>query len=204
MDLLTQHEVLAQWLLHYGSFALFGLLAMGIIALPIPDETLLVLAGVLMYNGSVNIPFTIIAALAGSIAGITGSYIIGRTLGKYVIRRYGSWVGLTPEKIHKTYDWFHHFGRWGLFFGFFIPGVRHVTGIIAGSIALEYSAFALFAYAGATIWTAIFLSVGYFFGSYWINVLEWAEIYIDEIVIGAIVLFLLYILWRTWRLPPGS
>ena len=157
MDFLTQHEVLAEWLLHYGSFALFGLLALGVIALPIPDETLLVLAGVLMFNGSIGIPLTVTAAILGSIAGITGSYIIGRTLGKYVIRRYGSWVGLTGENMHKAYDWFHHFGRWALLFGYFIPGVRHVTGIVAGSIVLEYRSFALFAYAGAILWTLTFL-----------------------------------------------
>ncbi len=195
MDFLTEHEVLAHWLLHYGSFALFGLLALGIVALPIPDESLMVLTGVLMFNGSLPIPQTLVAAYAGSITGITLSYVLGRTLGKYVIRRFGSWFGVTSDRIHQAHEWFSHFGRWALFFGYFIPGVRHLTGIIAGSIGLDYRYFALFAYAGAILWTSTFLSLGYFFGNYWIDVLEWAEIYMGEIVIVGVAAFLLYLIY---------
>ncbi|MCE5294340.1 MAG: DedA family protein [Chlamydiales bacterium] len=195
MEFLTQHEVLSEWLLHYGSFALFLLLALGIVALPVPDETLMVLAGVLMSQGSIAIPSTVLAAFAGSITGITISYCIGKTVGNYILSRYGGWVGITPEKIQKTHDWFDHLGRWALFFGYFIPGVRHLTGITAGSLVLEYSHFALFAYSGAILWSSTFLSLGYFFGSYWIDALEWAEIYVDEIVIVGVLAaggFLLY------------
>ncbi len=197
MEFLDQHEVLSHWLLHYGSFALFALLALGIIALPIPDETLLVFAGVLMYKGTFQIPSTLIACFAGSITGITFSYIIGRTVGKYVLRRFGGWVGITKDKIKAAHDWFDHLGRWALFFGYFIPGVRHITGIVAGSIALDYRHFALFSYSGAVIWASCFLSIGYFFGNYWIWALEWVEVYIDEIVVGAFFVFAVFMLVRT-------
>jgi len=196
VEFLTEHEQLAQWLLHYGSFALFGLLALGIVALPIPDESLMVLSGVLMYKGSLEIAPTLVAAYAGSITGITISYVIGRTVGKYVVRRFGGWFGVTADKVRLVHDWFAHLGKWALFFGCFIPGVRHLTGLIGGSIALEYHYFALFAYAGAILWASTFLSMGYFFGNYWIDVLEWAEIYMDEIVLVAVAGFLLYLLYR--------
>jgi len=129
--------------------------------------------------------------------GITMSYVIGRTFGKYMIHRFGRWIGLTDEKIHNVYDKFHHFGKWALFFGYFIPGIRHLTGVVAGSIALEYGYFALFAYCGAAVWASIFLSIGFFFGSYWITILEWAEIYTDWFVIAALVLFVVYLAYHT-------
>lgn len=196
MEFLTDHELLAQWLLHYGPFALFGLLALGIIALPVPDETLMVLSGVLMYKGTLSIPTTVFATIAGSITGITISYFIGRTLGHYVVVRFGGWLGVTDEKIHKAHDWFDHLGKWALFFGYFIPGVRHLTGILAGSIALEYTHFALFAYTGAIVWASTFLSLGYFFGNYWVEAFEWAEIYIDELVVVALLALGIWLLFH--------
>ncbi len=199
MEFLTEHEVLRVWLLEYGSFALFGLLALGIVALPVPDETLMVLAGVLMYKGSLCIPTTVIATIAGSITGITISYIIGRTLGKFILERFGSWVGLTEAKVHQTHEWFDHLGKWALFFGYFIPGIRHLTGIVAGSIMLQYSHFALFAYSGAVLWASTFLCLGYFFGSYWISALEYAEIYVDEIILVALFTTIGYLLFRAYK-----
>lgn len=197
LDFLAEHELLAQWLMNYGSFALFGLLAVGIIALPIPDESLMVLSGVLMFNGSLDIAPTLLAAYAGSMTGITISFIIGKTFGKYVIRRFGGWLGVTDEKIRSVYEKFHHFGKWALFFGYFIPGIRHLTGVVAGSIGLEYGYFAIFAYSGAFVWSSVFLSLGYFFGSYWIEVTELAEIYADELVIAALILFVVYLRLRS-------
>ncbi len=199
MEFLTQHEVLSEWLLHYGAFALFGLLALGIIALPVPDETLMVLAGVLMFNGTLHIPSTILATVAGSITGITISYVLGRSLGKFVLKRYGSWFGLTDARVQLAHDWFDHLGKWALFFGYFIPGVRHLTGIVAGSIALEYTHFAFFAYSGAILWASTFLSIGYFFGNHWITVIEWVEIYIDEIVLAAIFIACVYLIFHYKR-----
>ncbi len=197
MDFLAEHEVLAQWLLNYGPFALFGLLALGIVALPIPDESLMVLSGVLMFKGSLQIVPTLLAAYAGSMTGITISFVIGKTFGKYIIRRFGGWLGVTDEKIHRAYDQFHHFGKWALFFGYFIPGIRHLTGIVAGSIGLEYGYFALFAYSGAFVWASAFISLGYFFGSYWVEVTEWAEIYVDQLVIAALIAFVVYLRLRS-------
>jgi membrane protein DedA with SNARE-associated domain len=51
--------------------------------------------------------------------------------------------------------------------GYFVPGVRHVIAIVAGSSGLEYRTFALFAYAGALFWTGIFITAGYYLGEQW-------------------------------------
>ena len=67
------------WLTKYGSFALFLMLSLGILALPIPEETLMVIAGVLMHKGQLNIPLTVLFSYAGTICGITMSYALGRT-----------------------------------------------------------------------------------------------------------------------------
>jgi len=196
MDALAENSGMQMWLLHYGSFALFFLLTLGIFALPIPEETLMVIAGALMENGKLEIPQTIIAAFLGSLSGITLSYILGRTAGHFVIIRFGKWVGITQEHLDKAHAWFEHYGKWTLFFGYFIPGVRHFTGISAGATYLDYKDFALFAYSGALIWVSTFLSIGYFFGAYWFKVFEEVEWNIDDVMTIAILLFGIYLIYH--------
>jgi len=151
-------------LLHYGSLALFVLLAIGIIGLPIPDETLMVSAGFLVAKGKLYMIPTIIAAYAGGICGISGSYWIGCTAGHFLVKRYGHWFGISMHTTDRTRRWFRYLGEWALFFGYFIPGVRHFTGYVAGTMELDFKTFALFAYSGAIVWASLFLSLGYFFG----------------------------------------
>jgi len=173
MDMLP--EILHYWLLNYGSFSLFFILALGIVALPIPEETLLVFSGILISKGIFYPIPTLISAFFGSVLGITLSYTIGSTGGVYLLHKYGPYVGLTSTKMEKVHSWFEHYGKWMLFIGYFIPGVRHFTGIVAGLSTLPYRDFALFAYTGAFFWVSLFLSVGYFFGGYQQQFFEFFE-----------------------------
>lgn len=191
MDYLPDIETLSVWLLHYGSLVLFILLALGIIALPVPEETLMVLSGILMSQGHLYILPTILAAFGGSMTGITVSYLVGRTAGNYLILKYGRWVGIKEYHLEKVHHWFERFGKWALFIGYFIPGVRHLTGLSAGTTSLEYHLFALFAYTGAIAWVSTFLSIGYFFGEKWLAYFENIEIKgIDDYIVIAIILVL--------------
>lgn len=187
------HEIFLIWLKEYGSFALFAMLALGIIALPIPEEGLMVFAGVLMRKGNLFIIPTILGAYAGAITGISVSYMIGRWGGKFLLKKYGDWHGLS-KKIDKLHDWFRRFGKWTLFFGYFIPGVRHFTGVAAGIGKLEYRSFALFAYSGAIVWASVFLAIGYFFNQYLTILYKLVRSHIDTIL-TVLILSLLFYFW---------
>lgn len=160
-------DSLLAWLSHYGYAGLFTLLLLGIVGLPIPDETLLVFSGYLISKGRLHPTLTFAVAFAGATCGISVSYVIGRTVGLEVVNRYGRWFHLTHERLDRVHRWFQHVGEWLLAIGYFIPGVRHFTAIVAGLSELEYRTFALFAYAGAAVWVATFLSIGYFVGENW-------------------------------------
>lgn len=188
------HDIFSQWLVEYGSIALFFLLALGIVALPIPDETLMVISGVLIHQGILNPIPTLIAAYTGSMCGITISYFLGRTAGHYLIKNYGKWIGINDENMKKAHDWYEYLGKWTLTFGYFIPGVRHVTGIFAGISDLEYPKFALFAYSGAFVWASVFLSIGYYFGPYWPHIIDFLDSHPVEIG-GGIISIVLFIWW---------
>ncbi len=71
-----------QHLVHvYGSWGIFCLLALGIVGLPVPDETLLLLSGYLVFKGELHALPTALAALSGSITGVSLSYLLGRVPG---------------------------------------------------------------------------------------------------------------------------
>jgi membrane protein DedA with SNARE-associated domain len=189
-------DIFQTWLIEYGSLALFILLALGIIALPIPEETLLVFSGVLINQGIFNLIPTALSALAGSIVGITGSYLIGATGGLYIIHKFGSYVGFTQAKLDRAHAWAEHYGKWVLFIGYFIPGVRHFTGIFAGISSMEFRHFALYAYFGALCWVTTFLTIGYFFGNWHQQVFELIESNLEimiSVIVTAVVITLL--LW---------
>jgi membrane protein DedA with SNARE-associated domain len=193
-----EHQVLG-WITQYGYFAIFFLLVFGIVGLPIPDETLLTFTGYLVYKGNLSLPLAFGAALCGSLCGITISYTLGRTFGMKLIRRYGRYVRITEEHINKAHAWFARVGHWGLTFGYFVPGVRHLTAYAAGMSAVEPPQFALFAYSGGCLWVASFLGLGYFLGERWQAVEKNIERSLTVAGIALAILLAAYVLWRTLR-----
>ncbi|MFI5143295.1 MAG: DedA family protein [Thermoanaerobaculales bacterium] len=175
----------------HGYVALFSLLIFGIMGLPIPEETLLVFAGVLVYRGHLELAPTMVAAALGSACGISVSYGVGRSLGLWLTKRFRRWLLVTPERIDQVEAWFERVGHWSLFWGYFLPGVRHLTALVAGAAKLRYGDFALFAYGGAVLWSFSFISLGVLAGRGWSRIS--AEIH-HNLVIAAMVLVGLAIL----------
>ena len=160
-------EALFDWISTYGYAALYLLLLAGIVGLPIPDETLLVFCGYLVSSGRLQPVPTLAVAFLGSASGITTSYTLGRTLGLGLIHRYGSYVHITEKGWKRVHDWFIRFGRWTLVVGYFVPGVRHLTALVAGATYLPVVSFARFAFPGALLWVSTFLTIGFFLGENW-------------------------------------
>ncbi len=180
-------QLILNWVAVYGPPALFVLLMLGIVGLPIPDETLLVFSGYLIYKGTLNPATTWLFAFAGSACGITLSYTIGRTLGMAAITRYGKYLHITEAKVGKIEEFFKGYGHWSLTFGYYIAGVRHFTALVAGISKLEFPIFALFAWGGAAIWATTFLSIGYFLGDKWEMAAENAHHILKYVAIAAAI-----------------
>jgi membrane protein DedA with SNARE-associated domain len=175
-----EHQ-LSTWLVQYGALALFFAQAFGILGVPIPDELLLTISGALLAKGLLSGPSTVTATILGCLTGISLSYCLGRFVGLPILRA-------RFRRHHRAFDrahtWFGRFGVWLLAFGYFIPGVRHVTAIMAGSADVTYPRFAAYAYAGGVLWCSVFLLLGYYAGDRWRGVAEAAR---SHLMIGAIV-----------------
>ncbi len=189
-------EIINHWISLYGYFGIFSLLVLGIVGLPIPDETLLAFAGFLVFKRELHPIPTFFAAFLGSACGITISYILGRSLGLLVLHRFAHVFHITSERVDRVHEWFSRVGTWGLLFGYFIPGVRHLTAIAAGTSRLRPIRFALFAYAGAAAWVATFISVGYVFGNEWKPVKDRIESHLGSAALLAFVLVIVSVVVR--------
>lgn len=165
-------EALFHWIAQYGYVAIFALLVLGIVGIPIPDETVLIFSGYLVFKGDLHIVPTVASAFFGSTCGITISYALGRSVGNYLITQYGHIVHITAQRIDRVHNWFSRVGRWGLMLGYFLPGIRHLIAFVAGTSKLRLSVFALFTYTGGLIWSGTFISIGYVLGKEWVHVSE--------------------------------
>jgi membrane protein DedA with SNARE-associated domain len=155
---------------NYGLIAIFCLLMFGIAGIPVPDELIMTFAGYLISKGVLRPLPTIVTCCLGSVCGISLSYFLGYAVGIPLLKKYGLVLRLTMDKINLVHDWFNHIGKWTLMIGYFVPGVRHLTGFVAGVSKLEIVVFARYAYAGAFFWSITFLSIGFLLGNQWCKI----------------------------------
>lgn len=200
-------EALFDWIIAHGPQSLFVLLVLGIVGLPIPDETLMTFSGYLIWSGRFHPLQTFSAALAGSMCGITISYLLGRWLGHAAIVRFGPRVGLTQPRWLMVESWFNRIGCWTLTFGYYVAGVRHFTAVVAGAAELNFPSFAGHAYLGSLLWVSTFLGLGYLLGESWQVAIEyahrWSYILLALLVVGGLVAAWWWWWWRK-RISPAA
>jgi membrane protein DedA with SNARE-associated domain len=155
------------WMTRYGYGAIFLLLVLGIVGLPVPDETLLLFAGYLSFKGTLQLEPALATAFAGSACGITVSYALGRFAGLPVLMKFGPLIHVRPEHLEQAHRWVERWGKYSLLFAYFIPGYRHLAAFVMGASLLKPAVFAGFAYSGALIWSTSFIALGYIAGEEW-------------------------------------
>jgi membrane protein DedA with SNARE-associated domain len=161
-QLAAELETLVQ---HYGVFAVSLILAFEALGAPVPGETLLIFASVLARRGEMSLPALLIFAWAGSVMGDNVGYLIGRTLGRTTISRYGAKVGLTEARISAIEQIFLRYGSATVLFARFFSILRQLNGIVAGTLRMPWWRFLVFNSIGAALWVAAWvLTATYFTG----------------------------------------
>ena len=190
----------------YGAFAVFAIMAGGVVGLPFPEETLMLFAGFLAHEGKMPLPFVYAAGILGAAVGKCLSYYLGVTIGTRALCRWGRWFGVTEERLERTQRWFHRAGKWTLTFGYFVPMFRHLTALIAGSAGLDKRTFALYAMPGAVLWGGVYVTLGYFTGEAWQKVGSEVNTAVVSVAVGVAVVLLAavaYFIVRRMRRPKA-
>ena len=172
-------------------------MALGIIGLPIPDETILTFAGYLVSQNDLKLIPTILSSFLGSVSGITISFFLGHTLGIRVVNKLGHIFHITEKNLDKTKKWLEGYGSWVFFFGYFMPGLRHLTALTAGSTKTNYFKFAAFAYTGGFLWSITFILIGYLVGMKWMDIIMEIHNHIVATMLIILLLLIYYFIFRT-------
>jgi membrane protein DedA with SNARE-associated domain len=148
--------------LDQGGYWLVGaLMALESSLVPLPSEVVIPPAAHLAHTrGGMTLTGIVIAATIGSWVGASVMYWGARLIGRPLLMRYGRCVLITPQKIEAAEAWSEKFGPMGVFISRLLPVIRHLIGIPAGIVRLDFRWYSLATVIGSAIWSAVLCWVG--------------------------------------------
>jgi len=153
---------------------------------PVPSEAVMPFAGFLIFEKQFTFAGVIFFSTLGSIIGSLISYYAGAYGGRPLVNRFGKYLLLDQHHLDITEKYFAKYGGRTVFICRFIPVVRHLISIPAGSGRMNIFKFSIYTIVGAGIWNAFLTVVGYYLKEHWMEVRKYSEI-ADIIVVLLIV-----------------
>lgn len=182
----------------YGYWAvLFALLGENA-GLPLPGETILILASFLAYQGHhLKLLWVILIGICACTMGDNIGYWIGRRGGRPLLEKWKHFFHISDDAIKTGEEFLQRRGSVAIFLARFIAGMRIVAGPLAGVLRMEWKRFFLANALGAAAWVTVIACAGYFFGSQY-EALAGLVKQTELVILLAVVLALLH-LWRNQR-----
>ena len=149
---------------HWSYLAIFLVVILGNVGLPVPEETILALAGYLVWRGELYAPYVVGVGILSATVGDNLGYWFGRRYGRAAIERYGHRILLPPERMEKVWRFVSRYGPRAVFAARFLPGVRILAGPLAGAAGLRFPAFLLANALGAALYVPYAVGIGYAVG----------------------------------------
>jgi membrane protein DedA with SNARE-associated domain len=191
-------QLIEQYMLVYGYWAVFFGVMLENAGVPLPGETILLIAGYYASTGEFNIALVMIIAASGAVVGDNIGFAIGHHYGRGVLLRVGRFFFLTPKRLEHMENYFENHGNKTILVARFITGLRVFAALLAGaSRKMPWRVFVLYNMAGAVLWSVVITTLGYLFGASLPILVKWVGrsgtiLLIAAIVIGVIV-------WRVRR-----
>jgi len=177
----------------YAALILFGFLEAACI--PISSEITFGFAGVLAYEGHLNLALVIIIGSLAELAGSYASYAVGRVGGKPLVHKLGRYVLVTESDVSRAERFLEGRGAWAIVVGRMLPFVRAFVSIVAGLVRVPAVRFGILSLIGTVIYATVLSCLGYVLGSEWTKVSHGLSIVgyvLFAIVVLAIVGFVVY------------
>ena len=189
-------EMLFKLLAEHVYIILFVSLILEFAALPLPGETMMVVAGIMAYNNHGSYIGMIVASALGTVLGMQFSYEVGRRLGTKAVDKYGSYIGLTPYRMTKAADFFNRFGNIVIVIAYFLPGVRHILGYFSGISRINAKRFHVYSTVGGILWVVVFITLGYVLGPSAPHAFKLLHKYGTMLFIVAIAALFIYLIFK--------
>jgi len=102
----------------------------------------------------------VLAGTLGSWFSATLMYWASRLAGRPLVLHFGKYFFISVYKVEGAERWAAHYGAMGIFISRLLPVVRHLIGIPAGIVRMDYLKFSLFTLLGSGIWCSVLCYVG--------------------------------------------
>jgi membrane protein DedA with SNARE-associated domain len=149
----------------YSGIAL--LMAIESACIPLPSELIMPFAGYLTAIGRLNLFWVATAGAIGCNLGSIPAYWIGRTGGRAVVLRWGSWLLAGPKELDRAEDLFERLGDWAVLLGRLLPLVRSFIAFPAGIARMNQLRFHIFTFIGSWPWCFGLAYIGHRLGQRW-------------------------------------
>jgi membrane protein DedA with SNARE-associated domain len=190
-------HILATW----GYLALFGVVLISALGIPVGSEVATGYAGALASGQLTSskdhlaLGAVILVAVAGELVGSVLGYAVGRFGGRPLVDRVGRYVLLTHRDLDRADAWFARRGEPFVLFGRFIPLLRSFVSLAAGLGEMTFGKFLAFTVAGCAVWCGVLAGIGYGLGASWhhvIRVFSDAGYVLAALFVIAVVVLLLH------------
>jgi membrane-associated protein len=147
-----------------GYAAVFGLIAVETMGIPVPGETALFTAGILASSGHLSIEAVIVVAAAAAITGDNIGFAIGRRVGRRVLLAPGPFEGHRRRVIELGEPFFERHGPKAVFLGRWVAGLRITSAWLAGINRMRWPTFLFWNALGGICWAISIALAAYFLG----------------------------------------
>jgi len=177
--------------------------------IPLPSELVMAPAGYLAATGRMDAWLALACGIVGGLLGSYANYWIAARLGRWVFVRYGRWVLITEKGLERSERFFQRHGPIAVFTARLFPVARHLISIPAGISRMPLGRFFAYTAAGAGLWGAILIAIGWVIGKEGKRLTN-ERIYAYShhallILIPAVALLItVYVLWQRRRRSAGQ
>ncbi len=186
---------------HYGYWAVAVALLVENAGLPVPGETILLLASFLAYSEhELSLPWIIVVATIAATVGDNLGFALGHYGGRSLLLRYQRVFRIEDAIVARAEALFARYGAVTIFFARFVFGMRILAGPMAGVLRMPWRKFAAFNFLGAALWVTVISTVGYLFGQHFGRLAR--EIRRFDLLVAILVVVALAVWW--WRSRRGA
>jgi len=197
-------DFLRNVIVQYGYWAVGGELLLENAGIPVPGETILLLASFLAFSEhDLQLSGIIVVATICATLGDNLGFALGYYGGRRLLQRYQSFFRIEKQVVERGERLFARYGSLTIFFARFVFGMRIIAGPLAGVLRMPWKRFLLFNFLGAALWVSVISSVGYFFGRHW-DRLEREIKRLDLAAAVALLLIAAFLWWRNRRAKNGA
>lgn len=189
-------DLLRNAVVQYGYWAVGAALLLENTGIPVPGETILLLASFLAYSEhELRLPWIIVVATIAATVGDNLGFTLGYYGGRPLLLRYQSIFRIKSATLARGEELFAKYGAVTVFFARFVFGMRIIAGPMAGVLRMSWRRFVLFNFLGAVVWVTVISTVGFLFGRHWIR-LEEALKRADVLALAVVLLVAVFLWWR--------